>query len=323
MNRTLKRSINRRHFFGLAGIMVGGALVGKPKRTLAKRSSKAPSDPYGCVVDLTACVGCRICEQACNRVNVLPPPKERFDDPRVLDRKRRPNATAFTVVNRYYAGKRDERNSLIPTFVKIQCMHCQDPGCVSACIVGAMTKKDNGTTHYDASKCIGCRYCMVACPFQIPAYEYEDPLFPRVRKCTFCYDRIRKEGGTPGCAAICPVEAITFGSRSQLLEVARRKIKDYPGRYVNRIYGQHEVGGTSWLYLSGVPFEKLNFLNLPSRPIPYLTETIQHGIFAHMWAPLSLYAVLGGFMWIFNRKQISGGKETHHADAQNNFSKLR
>ena len=298
--------INRRFFLGIAGTMVGGALAVRPEKVRAVRIPKAPSDPYGCMVDLTACVGCRKCEQACNRVNGLPAPQISFEDPRVLEHKRRPNATAYTVVNRHYTGKLDERNLLIPTFVKVQCMHCQDPACVSACIVGALKKKDNGAVHYDASKCMGCRYCMVACPFQIPAYDYHDPLTPEVRKCSFCYDRISKEEGKPACAAICPVEAVTFGKRSQIIDVARRRIKNDPGRYLNRLYGEYEVGGTSWLYISGEPFEKLGFLDLPSRPIPHLAETIQHGLFKYLWAPLSLFAILGGCMWTFNRKQIKG-----------------
>ena len=301
--------ITRRRFFSVAGTITGGALVDWTKKIRYVRKPKTPPDPYGCLVDLTACVGCRKCEQACNRVNDLPPPEVPFDDPRPLEHKRRPHAGAYTIVNRYYTGKRDERNELIPTFTKVQCMHCQDPGCVSACVVGAMTKKNNGTVHYDVSKCIGCRYCMVACPFQIPAYEYHDPITPRVRKCTFCNDRIIKEGGTPGCAAMCPVEAITFGKRRQILEVAHHKIKNDPGRYLDRIFGEHEVGGTSWLYISGEPFEKLGFLELPRQPIPHLTETIQHSVLNYLWAPLALYFLLGGFMWSLNRKQITNGSE--------------
>ena len=298
--------IDRRHFLGVAGIMVGGTLGLRSKTIQAARKPKTPSDPYGCMVDLTACVGCRKCEQACNQVNELPPPQVSFDDLRVLERKRRPSTAAYTVVNRYYTGKLDERNLLIPTFVKVQCMHCQDPACVSACIVGALTKKENGAVHYDASKCMGCRYCMVACPFQIPAYDYHDPLTPQMRKSTFCYDRIIKRGGKPACAAICPVEAISFGKRRQIIQVARQRIKNDPGRYLNRIYGEYEVGGTSWLYLSGKPFEKLGFLDLPTRPMPHLTETIQHGLFKYLWAPLSLFAILGGFMFTFSREQIKG-----------------
>ena len=185
-------------------------------------------------------------------------------------------------------------------------MHCQDPACVSACVVGALTKQDNGAVIYDASKCMGCRYCMVACPFQIPDYDYHDPIMPQVRKSTFCYDRLSRQGKIPACAAICPVEAIYFGRRRQVLEVAQERIKNYPGRYIKKIYGEYEVGGTTWLYISGEPFEMLGFLRLPSRPMPHLTETIQHGLFKYLWAPLSLFAILWSFMWTHNRRQIAG-----------------
>jgi ferredoxin len=189
-------------------------------------------------------------------------------------------------------------------------MHCNDPACASACIVGALSKQENGAVHYDKGKCIGCRYCMIACPFQIPAYEYAQPLTPEVRKCTFCFDRISREGGRPGCADVCPVEAITFGRRNDLLQLARKKIADDPGRYIDRIYGEHEAGGTSWLYLAGEPFHKLGFLKLPTRPMPHLTETIQHGVFAYLWAPLTLFGALGAAMWTFNRKQMTGHSES-------------
>ncbi len=301
--------INRRGFLGVAGTMVGGTLAFRLEKTQAARKPRAPSDPYGCLVDLTVCVGCRKCEQACNQVHGLPTPQISFDDLTILERKRRPDISGYTVINRYYTGKRDERNLLVPTFVKIQCMQCQDPACVSACIVGALTKKDNGAVHYDASKCMGCRYCMVACPFQIPAYDYHDPLTPKMHKSTFCYDRIIKAGGKPACAVICPVEAISFGKRSQIIKVARKRIKNDPSRYLDKIYGESEVGGTSWLYISGEPFQKLGFQNLPSRPMPHLTETIQHGLFRYLWTPLSLFAILSGFVWTFNRKQIKGNSE--------------
>ena len=301
--------IGRRHFLGMAGTMAGGALGLRSKAIQAARKPRAPSDPYGCIVDLTVCIGCRTCELACNKVNGLPPPDEPFDDPRVLDRKRRWAASTYTVINRHYARQLNERNQLVPTFVKVQCMHCQDPACVSACPVAAMTKKDNGAVHYNASKCFGCRYCIVACPFQIPAYEYNKPFLPQVLKCTFCYELIIQVGGKPACAAICPVGAITFGKLSQITEVAHQRIKNDPGRYLDRIYGEYEVGGTSWLYISGEPFEKLGFLDLPTRPMPHLTETLQHGLFKYMWSPLSLFAILAGFMWAFNRKQIRGNSE--------------
>ena len=297
-------NITRRTFLGVSAAAVGTALV--PRQEATAREPKAPDDPLGALVDLNVCVGCRKCEMACNQVNELPEPDRPFDDTTVLEYKRRPDDRAFTVVNRYWTGRRDERNDLVPTYVKVQCMHCQDPACASACIVGALTKKDNGAVHYDASKCIGCRYCMVACPFQIPAYEYHDPLTPRVRKCTFCFERISREGGVPGCAAVCPVEAITFGKRRDLLKLARKRIQENPGKYQEKIYGEHEVGGTSWLYISREPFEKLAFQDLPSRPMPHLTETIQHGVFAYLWAPLTLFGLLTGAMAVWNRGQMKG-----------------
>ncbi len=295
-------NITRRTFLGASAAAVGAAVIPGPRAEA--REPKAPDDPYGALVDLRLCVGCRKCEMACNQVNELPEPDRPFDDLTVLDRKRRPDERAFTVVNRYWTGRRDERNELVPTFVKVQCMHCQDPACASACIVGALKKQENGAVHYDVSRCIGCRYCMVACPFQIPAYEYHDPLTPRVRKCTFCFERISREGGVPGCAAVCPVEAITFGKRADLLTLARKKIQENPGLYQDRIYGEHEVGGTSWLYLSREPFEKLAFQDLPSHPMPHLTETIQHSIFSYLWAPLTLFGLLTAAMAAYNRRQM-------------------
>ncbi len=306
--------ITRRNFFKFATITGAAALT--PKSSAHAWKSRAPSDPYGCLVDLTRCIGCRKCEQACQEVNGLPAPERSFEDLTVLDKKRRPDERAFTVVNRYYSGKIDERDQLIPTFVKMQCMHCQDPACVSACIAGALSKKENGAVHYDVSKCIGCRYCMVACPFEIPAYEYHDPITPRVMKCTFCYERVEKEGKLPGCAQICPVEAITFGKRKTLLGLAKQRIRENPAQYIDHVYGEHEVGGTCWMYISGQPFRKLGFNTLPEKPdqpgfnatlpgepIPKLAETIQHTFYSYLWSPVVLFGMLSGIMWSFRDKE--------------------
>lgn len=296
--------ITRRSFLGALGI--AGATAAASGNAEAWQS-KAPPDPYGCLVDLTRCVGCRKCEQACNEVNGLPEPEVRFDDLTILDAKRRPDHKTFTVVNRYYPGRIDDRDKLVPTYVKVQCMHCQDPACVSACITGALTKRQNGAVHYDVDKCIGCRYCMAACPFEIPAYEYHEPIMPRVRKCTFCYERIEKEGGKPGCASICPVEAITFGKRSELLFLAKSRIKNDPGKYLDHVYGEKEVGGTSWLYVSGVDFGKVGFQDLPEQPMPGVTETIQSSLFSYLWSPLALFGVLGAVMGLTGRKAEKEG----------------
>jgi Fe-S-cluster-containing dehydrogenase component len=216
------------------------------------------------------------------------------------------SSRTYTVVNRVHTGVVDEHGRPVPTFIKLQCMHCLDPACVSACPVGALTRKENGAVHYNASRCIGCRYCMVSCPFQVPCYEYEDPLTPRVRKCTFCFEQRLVEGKVPGCIGVCPVEALTFGPRSQLLEAARRRIQEDPGRYIQHIYGEKEVGGTGWLYLSGVSFDRLGLQKLPERPMPKLPETIQHGLYSFLWAPIVLFGALGGIMKLTERKARGG-----------------
>jgi formate dehydrogenase iron-sulfur subunit len=304
--------INRRDFF--KWVTVAGSAVAGSQRSAHAWQSRAPSDAMGCLVDLTRCIGCRKCEEACNRVNGLPAPDISFEDYTVLDRKRRPDERAYTVVNRYTSGLIDERERLVPTFVKLQCMHCQDPACASACIVGALSKKENGAVSYDVTKCIGCRYCMVACPFEIPAYEYHDPLTPRVMKCTFCYERVQSENKLPGCSEICPVEAITFGRRDGLLTEAHRRIRKNPGRYIDYVYGEKEVGGTSWMYISGVPFERLGFNSLPDKPMPKLAETIQHSLFSYLWSPIVLFAMLGGVMWASKDKGDRADTNTDGGD---------
>lgn len=299
--------LDRRNFFRLAGVATAAPLL--PRTREARGAPGHSGASYGCLVDLTRCIGCRKCEQACNTVQHLPAPDRPFDDLLVMETKRRMTARAFTVVNRYHTGAVDEQGRLVPTFVKLQCMHCVDPACVSACPVGALTRGENGAVHYDASRCIGCRYCMVSCPFQVPCYEYEDPLTPRVRKCTFCMDERLSEGKVPGCVGICPVEALTFGRRDQLLEAAKRRIQGDPGRYVPHIYGEREVGGTGWMYLSGVPFERLGFQRLPHKAMPRLPEAIQHGLYSYLWAPAVLFAALGGVMKVLERKASRAAPE--------------
>jgi Fe-S-cluster-containing dehydrogenase component len=181
-------------------------------------------------------------------------------------------------------------------------MHCDHPACVSACIVGAFSKHENGAVTWDTEMCIGCRYCMAACPFQVPAFEYEKALNPMIMKCDFCFERT-KEGKIPACVSICPVEALTYGSRTVLIKIARDRIKRNPDRYVEHIFGEYEVGGTSWMYLANKEFAELDFPQLGEKPAPGVSESIQHGIFAYFVPPVSLYALLGGIMWISKRRK--------------------
>jgi formate dehydrogenase beta subunit len=294
--------ISRRGFLRIAAAAGGTVLVTDGGE--AHASGEPPrGGGFGALVDLSLCDGCRKCELACSQANTLPPPEKPFEDMKVLEAPRRPTDTALTVVNRYKVAGGER-----PIFVKVQCMHCNDPACASACIVGALTKEKNGAVVYDKDKCLGCRYCMVACPFQIPAYEYRDAFTPRVRKCTFCFDRISKEGGAPACAKMCPKEAIEFGPREEVLALARQRVAGNGtpyrrhGTYEPRIYGEKEVGGTGWVYVSPVPFEQLGFLSLPEGAPPRLTEAIQHGIFKNFIPPLAVYSLLGVVMHLFRER---------------------
>lgn len=261
-------AISRRKFLGWAGMAGMGSAFGKPAAAATNRQFGGHPGSFGVLHDITRCVGCRACEAACNSVNELPAPERPFKDETVLDSKRRTTPRAYTVVNRYAPESAPET----PVFRKIQCNHCLEPACASACFVKAFEKKPTGAVVYDASVCVGCRYCMIACPFEIPAYEYDDPYTPAVVKCTMCAPRLEK-GQLPGCAEACPVEALSFGRRDDLIRAARERIRKYPGRYVDHIYGEHEMGGTSWLYLSGVPFHEIEMReDLGNTPAPSLTS---------------------------------------------------
>jgi len=277
--------------------VIGASGVGistlTPLNAKAGPENNLSNDRMGVLVDTTICVGCRKCEWACKRAHQLECGSiESYDDKSVFETMRRPDHTALTVVNEYRNGA---GKPTIP--VKVQCMHCDYPACVSACIVGALSKQKNGAVIWDESKCIGCRYCMVACPFQIPAFDFHKAIEPEIRKCDFCIDRTTK-GKLPACVSICPVEALTYGPRSELIQVAKERIENHPGRYNKKILGETEVGGTSWIYLSSVDFKLLDFPELGDRPAPALSESIQHGIFTYFLPPLSLYAILGGIMWM-------------------------
>lgn len=303
---------NRRDFLKLA---TTATAVGAASTAHASSDRKQPADEaVGCLIDTTVCIGCRKCEDSCNRSNNLPKPEKPFDDKEVMDTYRRPDETRFTVINKFPGCASKDNPEKKHTYVKLQCMHCVDPACVSACIVGALQKKEDGQVIYDADKCIGCRYCMVACPFQIPAYEYFNPLTPRVMKCTYCTDKVTHEDPNPACAAACPVEAIVFGKRSELLELAHKKINHRPDRYIKHVYGEHEVGGTSWMYLLGRPAEEVNLLKLPFDAPPRLTEKIQHGIFNYGIIPVAFYSSLAGLMWLNRRRK----KIQHQNDDNNN-----
>lgn len=293
-------SNSRRQFLKKVAGLSSVAVFGKSVTATAKAGSPE-SESFGVLVDTTACVGCRSCEKACNRINKDLPEQttKSLEDKSVFKQKRRMDAGAYTVVNRYEHPTRP--TALV--FAKFQCMHCQNPACVSACIVGALKKEANGAITYDAWKCVGCRYCLAACPFQVPGYEYDNVLTPQVRKCTFCFDTRLSQGKVPACVQSCPMQVMTFGPRDKMIKIGKQKIRRFPDRYINHIYGENEIGGTSWMTLSGVPFENIDLPPLGTHPIPEYTEPIQHTLFKWFLPPAALYSTLGGLMWYFKQRK--------------------
>ena len=244
---------------------------------------------YAMLIDTTRCMGCMACQSACQEEYGFPEQEEE-----------QLSATARTVVEEHEGY-----------YVRKMCMHCASPSCVSVCPVGALKKTDEGPVTYDASACMGCRYCMVACPFDIPKYEWNS-LTPRVQKCTMCHHRV-VAGELPACAEACPADAVTFGEHRKLLTEARLRIASEPDNYVPRIYGERIVGGTSVLYLSAVPFEQLGFTGKQgTEPMPELT-----------WKALSKIpevvtlggACMMGLFWIVDRRnkrarEVNEGEES-------------
>lgn len=207
---------------------------------------------YGILFDVTLCVGCGSCYQRCKEVNNL----SQTNDDYLKDHL---SENTLTVVEQYGDN-----------YTRKMCMHCNEPACASVCLVGAIKKSPTGAVVYDGDKCIGCRYCMQACPQKIPRYEWGSTK-PRIKKCILCNERV-KAGQLPGCVEICPTEATLYGRMDKLVEEAKRRLKEKPSEYYQKIYGLEEVGGSNVLVLSPVPFEQLGFSSkLPKEPMPEFT----------------------------------------------------
>ena len=230
----------------------------------------------GLLFDSTRCIGCGACSAACKEANALPLPIEK-------------QTTAYTWTVVEEVGGVNMRRL---------CMHCLQPTCVSVCPVGALRKTAEGPVVYDADRCIGCRYCIMACPFGVPKYQW-DRRIPIVGKCILCADRVA--AGLPtACAAVCPTGATLFGDRDALVDEARARIAAHPDAYVDHVYGVTEAGGTSVLALSSVPFDEIGMKTaLPQQPLPLLTWQVLSKIpsFVGVWG-----VVLFGIHWITKRR---------------------
>jgi formate dehydrogenase iron-sulfur subunit len=279
-----KATLDRRSFLGALGL--AGAGVAASATSVA---AQAPGiAEVGVLVDTTKCAGCRMCEVACAQANGLPAPDH---SPAALEQERTTSETQRTVVNRYETDKGT-------VSVKKQCMHCVQPACASACLTRAMLKTHEGPVVWRENKCMGCRFCMVSCPFNVPKFEYHSAN-PKIQKCTLCWERLN-EGQEPACVANCPMKALTFGKRNDLLREARQRIYEDPDRYIDHIYGEHEVGGTTWMYLAGVPFEQLHFrTDLGTEAYPTLTKNFLYAV------PVVLTLVPGFLLAVSNATKRS------------------
>ena len=285
------------------------------------------------LVDTTKCIGCRSCQVSCKQWNGLAATRTSLDGKKPgLQNPTALNASTFTVVTFNEVPDAKAPGGLRYVMAKRQCMHCDEPACASACPVTAMTKTAEGPVVYDESKCLGCRYCMWACPFGVPTAEW-DSLAPKIRKCTECNQRAAEQvpalhngqpltaeqsarfaaiHAQPACVQACPTGALKHGIRSELLAEARERIAKSPGRYVDHVYGEKEAGGTTMLYLSSVPFPSLGFPDVGTESYPARSVT---ALGAVPPAVIGVGAALGGTYALAKRRQKiaaandAGGKD--------------
>jgi formate dehydrogenase iron-sulfur subunit len=289
---TSTKTLSRRQFLKLSGATIGAAAAASAVRT-ARAAEKADRDSAPSIlIDISRCVGCGNCQRSCIQANNLTPTTDQMNEL---------SAQTFTYLQRFDLAGGETR------WVKRQCMHCLDAGCASACPVSALYQTPEGPVNYRPNRCLGCRYCMVSCPFGVPRFEWQDGLTPEIRKCMFCYEQRLQQGQLPACAENCPSGALKFGKRGDLLKEAKARIAANPGYYVNRVYGETEAGGTAMLYISDVPFEQLGFrTDVTTRPIP-----------AYTWDIMSkLPLVVGGLAVVLTGASVitRRGKKDHDDD---------
>jgi Fe-S-cluster-containing dehydrogenase component len=264
----------------LKGAAAAGLVTAVGSSAKARHPHEAGEDDVGMLYDSTLCIGCRACVTKCKEVNELPVNLEKmdgapYDAPLDLDESTK------NIIKLYQEG--DKR-----AFMKMQCMHCIDPACVSVCMAKALHKIEGGIVAYNKNTCVGCRYCQVACPFDVPKFMWFSAV-PVIVKCELC--RHREEG--PGCCEVCPREAVIYGKLTDLEAIAHKRLEEQPDKYYPKVYGETDGGGTHVLYLTAkdVPFQKLGLPDLPSEPLPQMSETVQHTLYKGFIAPAALYVL--------------------------------
>lgn len=325
------QSPNRRRQF-LRGAVAGGALAGTASFVStpaeARGNKEMPPDAVGLLFDATICVGCKACVAACKRENAVNGAEPEFSttEQPYWDSPLDTSAKTFNIIKIYRNGtmlnKDQEKDGY--AFMKVSCLHCVDPSCVSACPVSAMTKDaKTGIVGYDKDACIGCRYCVAACPFGIPKWDYDNP-FGKIGKCELCRHRLA-EGKYAACAEVCPTGATLYGKVKELKAEALKRMATKPGSkflfqrgelggkdqrwegeigtYQPHLYGEKEIGGTQQLKLSAVPFDKVGMPTLPDESSASRSETIQHTLYGNLLAlPI---AVTAGLAFLINRNKTA------------------
>jgi Fe-S-cluster-containing dehydrogenase component len=278
------RRISRRT--ALKTALIGGAAAIGARSAAASSAEPVapPPDAMGLLYDSTLCIGCKACVAACKEAGHLP--ADTTGD-RLYDRPDDLNARTRNIIKLHRVGAE-------AAFVKRQCMHCIDPACVNACMMGALKKREYGLVSWDGGRCVGCRYCQVACPFGIPKFEWTTTARvynPKIVKCELCRERLAV-GREPACTEVCPRKAVIFGSRADLLNEAKRRIAAHPDVYQPKVYGEAEAGGTQVLYLSHVAFDALGLPALSAASLPAYVHGVQGTIYKGFVAPVALYGIL-------------------------------
>lgn len=273
--------------------LLRGGATGAVVSTLASEASAsempvAPRDAVAMLYDTTKCIGCQACVSACAETNGLTPDTRLSGG--VWQMPLDLNSQTKNIIKLFDDGRG------ATSFVKRQCMHCLDPACVAGCPFHALHKTERGVVAWTASACIGCRYCEVACPFDVPKFEW-DRFNPKIVKCEFCREERLSKGEEPACTASCPTGAVIFGTRERLLDEAHTRLKAQPASYAEkRVYGETEAGGTQVLYLSHVPFEKLGLPALTSEDRPGRQARFQALLYKFLLIPIAIYALLTGII---------------------------
>ena len=317
-------SIKRRDF--LKAAVTGSAVAALPAPAEARPNLEVPPNAVGMLYDATLCIGCKACMVGCKEANEMP--VESSDVSPIWDTPMDTSGKTKNIIKVYTDGTAEvkDRETDGFSFVKRHCMHCVDPGCISVCPVTAMRKDpDTGVVTYHEEPCIGCRYCVWACPYNIPKWDFDDA-FGKINKCEFC-NHLLAEGKLPACVDRCPTGASLFGTHEEMLEEAHRRLSANPGdtyayprntlddpnrheavvpHYIDKVYGETQGGGTQVMVLAGVPFGKLDLPEIAERSFASVSETIQHTVYKGLIAPLAL---LGGLMFISRRNIEKGGTE--------------